>query len=131
MVAEGFFDVSHVLKAGVYLLLWKGEIVYVGQSVKPCARIATHVVQRGKSRKQSWGSKALPAMKFDSVQIRPCMLGELDALEKELIERFQPKYNIKQKPIPTMSLDMLIDLMPAPAAIAAPMVRPNASWRRL
>jgi len=132
MVREGFIDVSLIMQSGVYLLLWRGEVVYVGQSVRLSSRLGTHVAQKGKMRK-SITSKKLPAIRFDGIEIMPCMISDLDRIEREMIDKFQPKYNINHKPKPTMSLEMLIDLMPTPVLTLStqPMVRPNASWRRL
>jgi hypothetical protein len=126
VVPEGFADVSFLLRSGIYLLMKKDEIVYVGQSVKLAPRVATHAAQRGRKR-----GKNSVAMFFDRVMVMPCALGELDRTEKELIQRYQPKYNVKQKPVPVMSLDMLIDLMPAPCLPPAPEPRAFANWRRL
>ncbi len=132
-IPEGFIDISAVIRSGIYLLLYKGEVVYVGQSVRLSSRIAGHVNLKGKVRKPSMlGRRALPAIRFDGVQIMGCVLSDLDRIEKQMIERYQPKYNINHNPKPSISLDMLIDLMPH-----YPMIPPNyeprqrASWRRL
>jgi predicted GIY-YIG superfamily endonuclease len=126
MVPEGFCDISAVLRSGIYLLANKGEVVYIGQSVKLAPRLATHIAQRGRKR-----NKNAQAMFFDRVWVMQVALADLDQTEKELIQRYQPKYNIKQKPVPVMSLDMLLDLMPAPCLPPCHEPRQHASWRRL
>lgn len=128
-IPSGFCDVSVFLRAAVYVLVWKDEVVYVGQSTKPAARIATHISQKGKQRPAT--TRKLPAMRFDRIWVKTCALSDLDRIEKELIEKYQPRHNIKRKPVPTMSLDMLVDLMPVPMLPPAPEPRQFASWRRL
>src|SRR6266567_3741345 len=111
VIPEEFVDISAVMRSGIYILLWKGEPVYIGQSVRLCSRVTSHVNLKGKVRK-SITSKALPAIRFDAVWVMPCVLSDLDRIEKRMIERYQPRYNINHKLKPTMSLDMLVDMMP-------------------
>lgn len=63
----------------IYFLVRAGVVVYVGQSVVPRQRIATH------SRE---GTK-----KFDSAYMRPCSEGDLDELESHFIHLLSPEYN--------------------------------------
>jgi hypothetical protein len=126
VIPDGFCDVSVLLRSGIYLLMKREEIVYVGQSVKLAPRLATHAAQRGRKR-----SKTAVAMFFDRVLVMPCALADLDRTEKDLIQRYQPKYNVKQKPVPAMSLDLLLEMLPAPCLPPAIEPRGFANWRRL
>ena len=103
MIPEGFADVSAIRRSGVYILLSRGAVVYVGQSVKLYARIATHIVRRGKGKGKP---SRIPSIRFDQIWVCPCELEDLDIVEADLIERYKPEYNIKGKP--KLSLDELL-----------------------
>jgi hypothetical protein len=78
----GFKDVTSILVAGVYMLLSGIIIVYVGQARCLAVRIGQHREQ-GK-------------IKFDSAKIFPCEhKGRRNSIEKSLIRRFNPKYNVR------------------------------------
>ncbi|HEX2598114.1 MAG TPA: GIY-YIG nuclease family protein [Terriglobales bacterium] len=61
---------------GIYFLIQKGKVVYVGQSVSIATRVEQH---KDKS--------------FDAVSVIPCKLAHLDALESLYIHMLRPKYN--------------------------------------
>lgn len=90
------FSFAETGPSGVYLLLRKGEVVYVGQSVNIFQRIGNHwqVYQRHQRGTLRQGSTFLAVIAFDAVQIKPCPEDELDAEEKRLIQRYLPKHNI-------------------------------------
>ena len=99
MVLDGFTDISPLLHCGVYALIKRGVIVYVGKSKSLYARIYTHKHFGNRAAK----GKAIPSwlpvkgIQFDEVHIRPCSLEVLDALEAEMIDRYRPRYNIAMK----------------------------------
>lgn len=129
---EGFVDISFVLHCAVYALLQRGTVVYIGQSKKPLTRIYSHVNARGKLEPWKAGSNNRKVgFKFDGIQIRPCMLRELDEIEAKMIAKYLPKYNTKGMPkVPAdISLDTLIAEL-IPCLPTAPEPRQNASWRR-
>lgn len=64
---------------GVYFLLHEEEIVYIGQSINPGARISQHAKDKI----------------FDRVLLLPTM--DLDTVEAKYIKKFQPKYNVMLK----------------------------------
>jgi len=72
-------DISELLGCGCYVLLWRSEVVYVGQSGTPLRRIGEH-------------SKNI---KFDRVWFVPCRKGDLLDLEDHLISYLRPKVNKK------------------------------------
>lgn len=67
---------AYSLRPGVYFLVDQGEVVYVGQSMQPMARIAMH------------GDK-----QFDRVYLKPIPSRSLDAVEGALIRLLKPKLN--------------------------------------
>jgi excinuclease UvrABC nuclease subunit len=128
---DGFIDGTALQRAGVYLLVWKDEVVYAGQSAKLSARISTHISQKGKPRSSLLGRRALPTMRFDRIFFMPCNASDMLRIESELIAKYQPRYNIRKISVPTMSLDMLVDMMPVTCLPAQNPEPPRASWRRL
>ena len=98
MKIEGFFEVSQILRSGVYMLCHKGVVIYIGQSKGMLARIAAH--------RSMWGAKRrgkvpdwlpIKGILFDEVFIRPCPPDLLDELELEMIEIYKPKFNTRLK----------------------------------
>ena len=67
-------------RCGVYILICRGEIVYVGQSRNVFHRIGLHGANEEKV--------------FDSYSIIECEPQDLNDLEAELIVRFAPMYNV-------------------------------------
>jgi len=100
-----FMDISKLLHCGVYCLLRKGEVVYVGKSKKPLVRLYTHVYNRGKEAGRALypGIVAGPThggkgINFDGIWFVPCMLGQLDVIELAMIRKYEPRYNVRGKP---------------------------------
>ena len=99
MQLDGFHDITPILRCGVYALIKRGVIVYVGKSKSLYARIYTHKHFGNRAAK----GKAIPSwlpvkgIQFDEVHIRSCSLEALDALEREMIDRYRPRYNIAMK----------------------------------
>jgi len=65
---------------GVYFLLFRGQVVYVGQSKDVVARINRHIDEHLKE--------------FDRVLYLPCPAELLDYYEKRLIVLLRPQYNV-------------------------------------
>ena len=65
---------------GVYFLIDRDEIVYVGQATNVHARVAAHT--------RNW-------KQFDSYTYIPCPKEQLDALERHYIQRLQPALNVR------------------------------------
>lgn len=65
---------------GVYFLLDRGKVVYIGRSVNCYVRIGTHFDECTKV--------------FDSYYVIECKEKELDDLEMQYIGKFMPKYNV-------------------------------------
>lgn len=73
----GFRDMSHMMACGIYVLVHKERIAYVGQSTEPFSRIGDH------TRK----------IVFDKVYFIRCDKANLVSLEKEMIKKLKPKLN--------------------------------------
>jgi len=100
---EGFVDVSMVLKAGVYALLSRGTVVYIGKSKCMLGRVYSHrnrYVQKRKGRAEVpwWLESAIPAISFDQILVFPCAIEHLDRLERHMIDKYRPRYNQHLKP---------------------------------
>lgn len=131
MIPEGFCDVSVLSRGVVYLLLWKGEVVYVGQSQKGYSRIASHY--HAKARKLvKLGKKTIKGPVFDQVLVKQVSLSDLDRVETELIEKYLPLYNVLKKPA-VMPIFELIGPAPVPTTPMPPpvVIAAQPLWRRL
>lgn len=126
MDMDGFLDYSDVLHCGVYALVQGEEVVYVGKSKAPLMRIYSHANAQGKLGPWRAGYKhRKTGFRFDGIWFRPCMLRELDALEVEMIQKYRPRHNVKDKP--TVSLEELLTGL-VPMLPAAPEPR-QRGWR--
>lgn len=98
MRLDGFTDVSTILAAGVYALVYNGEVVYVGKSKSMLGRVYTHAKmwrdKRG-GKVPSW--LPVKGVLFNAIHIRPCRVEDLDRIEREMIELYKPKYNVVGK----------------------------------
>lgn len=100
MQADGFFDVSRLLRSGVYLLCWHGEVVYVGQSKKMLTRVYTHMNMYLRKQRSGAFLPRIPVkgIRFDEVLVQPCLASDLDRLEREMIVKYNPVFNVNFKP---------------------------------
>lgn len=116
---EGFVDVSTMLRRGVYILLHQGVVVYVGQAQLMLGRVYSHRVAWG-SKKRKPITSVIPAkgMLFDQIFVRPCQLGEANALEIELIKQHHPRYNMQHKSSIPPELSDLVSRIVAQRGVA-------------
>lgn len=92
MKLDGFVNVSEALKCGVYALVSKGEVVYVGKSKCMLVRIYSHRNARAKSKTlPSWFP--VKGIAFDEIHVQPCHPDRLDQLEFDMINRYKPRFN--------------------------------------
>jgi excinuclease UvrABC nuclease subunit len=95
---DRFTDGTALLRAGVYALLWRGLIVYVGQSKCLLARVAAHRSNMGrKGPAPAWAPPSMRRMQFDEFQYLTCAPDDLDDIEVEMINRYRPRYNVHHK----------------------------------
>jgi len=80
----------------VYVLYARSGVLYVGQSVQPLARMATHVRQI----ERAWGKDAVPVLSVWFV--RPQHAADLAMIEAVLIRRLRPLWN-RVHPVPRMA----------------------------
>ena len=83
---DGFSDVSEILRGGVYALIWRGEVVYIGKSKSMLARVAAHKKQYGQ-RTPEWFP--IKGVRFDRILVRYEHPDRVDALERQLMSRCQ------------------------------------------
>lgn len=121
-----FFDVSEMLCCGVYVLLRKNVVVYVGQSRKMLKRIYTHDNTIGHRSPVGYKRKT-KGISFDEVHVRPCKVEELDALEQILIAKYQPRYNVQHKGTPRAITDLgsIVTQIMTHRKIASPLAEPR------
>lgn len=93
---DGFLDITPVLRAGVYALTWRDVVVYVGQSRNLLGRLGAHRARSAGKTLPSW--HPVRRVQFDGVHVYPCGPDDLDALEREMINRFRPRHNVHHKP---------------------------------
>jgi excinuclease UvrABC nuclease subunit len=129
---DGFADFSVLLHCAVYALVRRGVVVYVGQSKSTGERLVTHIRGRKKSTVKRTGyfgsNRMVSGFTFDQIWVRPCMLSELDTVEKEMIQKYQPKYNARLKgSAPPIALaDLLQSLVPPGSVHSEPGFRRRA-----
>lgn len=118
---------------GVYFLICRGAVVYVGQSISPTRRIGDHIGE---------GLKA-----FDEVFVLDTPQPALNQVEAAFIAVLKPKYNMAEgrQPAATHESERSVDLLqslvlgarlrsqapPAPAPIPRPAVQSAMSANRL
>lgn len=96
MRLEEFSDVSEILRCGVYALVSKGKVIYVGKSRGMLGRVYTHRnlwIAKRKGRKVPDWLTPVRGIMFDEVHVLPCSLDRLDELEAQMIDKYKPKYN--------------------------------------
>ena len=135
MRLDGFCDISDILRSGIYILVHRGVIVYVGQSKSLYQRIYTHrnlwnKSRRGKAEPANWLPTNVKGMLFDEVHIQPCALERLNALEREMIALHRPKYNTVHKPREASSIPLTVMVAGVALTLNAH-VKPQGIERRL
>lgn len=101
---EDFVELSKVLGPGVYALMYGPRLKYIGKAKRLLHRIYSHKILYDRLRKGGRaplnGPAGVKVIQFDRVMIRPCSLGELERLERELIAKYSPPNNTHHKPKP-------------------------------
>lgn len=99
MVIEGFTEVSLALRSGVYVLVHKGVVIYIGKSKSMLGRIYAHRSLWGRKARGQEGPHWLPikGILFDQIFVCPCPTDRLDEFEAEMIDLYKPKFNTRLK----------------------------------
>lgn len=93
MVIDGFTDVSALLRGGIYILISRGEVVFVGKaSSQMLARITTH---RSLAKKSAPPWVPIQGVVFDQVLIRQVHPDQIDEIHSALIDVYSPRHNIR------------------------------------
>jgi hypothetical protein len=95
MSPAGSFDVTAILRQGVYLLSREGRVVYIGQSRCMLIRIYAH---RNLARKRVPHWLPIRGVVFDTVEVIPCHPDRVDDLERGLIALHRPVHNRDHNP---------------------------------
>lgn len=96
MNLDGFSDVSAMLRSGVYALCYRGSVVYVGQSKCMLVRVYSH--RNARSKKGRLPSfYPIRGIVYDEIHVMPVNPDNLDEVEREMINRYKPKYNTQIK----------------------------------
>lgn len=127
---EGFTDVSTILQGGVYALVHRGVVVYVGKSKVMLGRVYTHRVAWGKKSKAQIGLKPQKGILFDAVWIRPCALTDIDAIESAMINLYKPRYNDKLRNGLPVDISALIQGLVGVQVSAPRALKPEGTIRR-
>lgn len=118
MRLEGFVDVSAILGSGIYALVSRGEVVYVGKSKVMLMRVGNHRTALGRKRLTG---RATRGVVFDSVWVMPVHVDRLEEVEYDMIQRYRPKWNKIWNSGPPPEIAALIGhLIPFVPAVAEP-----------
>lgn len=135
MQLEGFTESTAILRSGVYALVAKGRVIYVGKSKAMIGRIDAHRKAWSQKRRkgESWVTEALgiPGLLFDEIHIRPCPIHDLDRLEREMIDRYRPHYNVNLVPKGTIRAPITVVIAGRSLTLnAGPAIAPPLGIRR-
>lgn len=99
--------------SGVYALCADGEVLYVGQAKNVYQRLTTHYNAKRRIKVYatvkllSPGDVRVNPIPYDSVMVKWVPIAELDRIERELILRLRPKFNIQiREPLPKVKVDL-------------------------
>ncbi len=113
MQLEGFVDASAMLSGGVYALVHRENVVYVGKAKVMLGRVYTHRVAWGKKSTKAVGLKPTKGILFDAIWVRPCPSAEVDDLEYAMINLYKPRYNSALRnglPVPLDLASLIADM---------------------
>lgn len=118
LFGEGFETLpSACAPSGVYALCGAGEVLYVGQAKNVYQRLTVHWnARRAPARNKLYASLTFltPAdprvnvIPYDRVLVKWVPVDDLNRIERELILRLRPKYNIQlREPLPKVNVDLV------------------------
>ena len=121
--------VDDILKPGIYLLTFRGRVVFVARAKCLLTVVAEHRVLLGKASAPSW--HPLRRVQFDGIQIIPCAADRAAELLPALIDLYAPRYNVS--PIPAGATTETSTVPPTSdlSAVLAPHLPPPRPTRRL
>ncbi len=112
MKLEGFSDVSAILGPGVYALVKRGVVIYVGKSKSVYQRLYAHRSAASRAAKGKPIPTWLPirGFVFDEVWVQPCTVDALDAVEAEMVERYKPRFNESLKTKAQVTVPIVLEI---------------------
>lgn len=129
MQLAGFTDATAMLQGGVYALVHRGVVVYIGKSKVMLGRIYTHRSAWGRKSQKAVGLKPISGILFDSVWVQPCASDKIDALEYAMINLYKPRYNYQlRNDLPPPDLMSLVSDLVSKAILPRP--QPEGTIRR-
>lgn len=130
MKLDGFVDVSEMLRSGVYALGYRGAIVYVGQSKCMLVRVYSH--RNARSKKGRLPSfYPIRGIVYDEIHIMSVHPDQLDAVEREMINRYKPKYNTQLKNKLPVDVPINLNVSGIALTLNAPAPRAQVIERRI
>jgi len=131
MEQDGFENFTALLHCAVYVLVRRGTVVYIGQSRLPIQRLYSHIHYRGRIKPMQAPYRSHKVgFQFDEIWIRPCMLGEVDGIERDMIRKYKPKHNtLYASGIPD-DLKSIVSEIIQSGAVPQPPSRPTLNIRR-
>jgi excinuclease UvrABC nuclease subunit len=93
---QDFLDFSALLGPGIYALVVRGEVIYVGKAKRLLSRIYAHKTNgRRTVSRSTFRDKPIY---FTHIWVCPCKEIDLDRIEREMIHRYRPKENTNLVP---------------------------------
>ena len=129
---EGFEDCSTLLRSGIYILVKRGVVIYVGKSKSLYSRIYTHkhFANRGAKGKAIPSWLPVKGMQFDEVHIRYVHVDDLDAEEAAAINKYKPHYNTNLKNGLKVRAPITLNIGGVSLALNSAPPRPQTGFRR-
>lgn len=93
---EGYSSAGGLLVAGVYALVLRGKVVFVGKAKLPLAFVASHRELAHTSHTDFVLAKGVV---FDDVWVRPCHPDEIDSEYTRMLAKYKPRHNRPAKVI--------------------------------
>ena len=107
---DGFERLPHVWASGVYALVRSERVIYIGKATNIHSRIGHHISNM-KSYQKGVATFAMKTRRkffvFDDIWFMPVPVEKLDQAEREMIRKYQPKYNIVLRVDPDMTIDLV------------------------
>lgn len=113
MELAGFTDATAMLQGGIYALVHRGVVVYIGKSKVMLGRVYTHRSAWGRKSRKAIGLTPIKGILFDAVWVQPCASDRIDELEYAMINLYKPRYNycLKNSLPPPDLLSLVADLV--------------------
>lgn len=130
MILAGFIDATAMLRGGIYALVHRGVVVYVGKSKVMLTRVNAHRGAWGSKSRKAVGLKPIKGILFDEVWVRPCSLEEIDELEHEMINLYKPRYNQLLRNGLPVDISALVAQLVSTRGASAPLSLIEPTFRR-